>query len=184
MLDPEGSSEPIAGVEPGFVLLVSRLQPYKNVHIVVEAMLNSRDRLLVVGSGPSLEMYRSCAPENVAYAGRVTDAQLRWAYQHCKALVAAAYEDFGLTPVEAAAFGKPTAALRQGGYLDTVVEEVTGSFFDEPTPQAVRNCLASVCATQWDTSVLIEHARTFSSNLFAKRLREVLEGALRESTRR
>ena len=46
-------------------------------------------------------------------------------------LVAASYEDFGLTPLEAAAFGKPTAALRFGGFLDTVSEGETGVFFDD-----------------------------------------------------
>ena len=48
----------------------------------------------------------------------IDDAELRWLYSHCRALVAPSYEDFGLTPVEAASFGKPTVALRAGGYLD------------------------------------------------------------------
>ena len=64
----------------------------------------------------------------------MTDAQLRWLYANCRALVAASHEDFGLTPLEAASFGKPTAALRWGGFLDTIDEGRNGIFFDEPTP--------------------------------------------------
>ena len=42
------------------------------------------------------------------------------------------FEDFGLTPLEVAAFGKPTAAPRLGGFLDTIVEGRTGVFYDRP----------------------------------------------------
>ena len=61
-------------------------------------------------------------------------------------LVAASYEDFGLTPVEAAAFGKPTAALRWGGFLDTTVEGETGVFFDEPEPALIAEAVEQLAA--------------------------------------
>ena len=60
--------------------------------------------------------------------------------------MAASYEDFGLTPVEAAAFGKPTAALRWGGFLDTIVEGTTGVFFDEPEPQLIAEAVDRLAA--------------------------------------
>ena len=63
---------------------------------------------------------------------------MRWAYAHARALVAPSHEDYGLTPIEAGAWGKPTLALRAGGYLDTVAEGVSGLFFDAPTPEAIR----------------------------------------------
>ena len=63
---------------------------------------------------------------------------MRWAYAHARALVAPSHEDYGLTPLEAGAWGKPTLALRAGGYLDTVAEDVSGLFFDAPTPEAIR----------------------------------------------
>ena len=49
---------------------------------------------------------------------------------HLVTFVAASHEDFGLTPLEAASFGKPAAVLRWGGFLDTVVEGVSGIFFE------------------------------------------------------
>lgn len=66
------------------------------------------------------------------------DVQMRWAYARADALIAPSHEDFGLTPLEAAAFGVPTVALRGGGYLDTILEGETGLFFDRPTPQEIR----------------------------------------------
>ena len=66
----------------------------------------------------------------MAIVSDVSDDQLRWAYAHCVALVAPALEDLGLTPLEVGAFGKPTLALRGGGYLDTVADGISGLFFD------------------------------------------------------
>ena len=87
------------------------------------------------------------AGANVKLAGRVTDAELRWLYTNCRALVAASHEDFGLTPLEAAGFGKPTAALRWGGFLDTVQEGDTGVFFDAPTPRTIGAGVRELLAT-------------------------------------
>ena len=73
--------------------------------------------------------------------GTVSDAQLRWLYASATGLLAASFEDFGLTPLEAAAFGTPTAALRWGGYLDTIIEGETGLFFDRPETASIRQAV-------------------------------------------
>mgnify|MGYP003493932589 CR=1 FL=1 len=101
------------GIEPGFLLAVARLLPYKNVEQVVDAFrLLPGLSLVVVGDGPERERLAVAAPANVRLVGEVGDATLRWLYEGCRGLVAASREDFGLTPVEAASFGKPVAALR------------------------------------------------------------------------
>ena len=86
------------------------------------------ERLVVAGDGPEEQSLRTIAGPNVTFTGRVSDAELRGLYASCRALVAASHEDFGLTPLEAACFGKPTAALRWGGFLDTLEEEKTYEF--------------------------------------------------------
>jgi glycosyltransferase involved in cell wall biosynthesis len=175
-LDTQGSAEPLAGIEPGFLLCVSRLLPYKNVEAVVAAFHHLPERrLVVVGTGPLAASIGAGAPPNVSMAGQVTDAGLRWLYASAAGLVAASHEDFGLTPVEAAAFGKPTAALRWGGFLDTTVEGTTGVFFDEPEPEAIARGIERLAATAWDPDRLREHARCFSGERFASRLRQVVD---------
>ena len=112
----------------------------------------------------------------MTFVGRVTDTELRWLYANCRALVAASYEDFGLTPLEAAGFGKPTAALRFGGFLDTVEEARTGVFFDEPTPRAIAAALRELLATSWSAETAIASAARFSEERFVERLRAVAVG--------
>jgi len=165
-----------AGVEPGFVLCASRLLPYKNVGAVVEAFARMPDRrLVVVGSGPLAEELAATAPANVTFLGRVSDDELRWLYGACTGLVTASYEDFGLTPVEAAAFGRPTAALRWGGFLETIAEGETGVLFDEPEPAAIAAAIDDLVRTPWSEAALTGHAESFGPSHFLDALAAVVE---------
>jgi glycosyltransferase involved in cell wall biosynthesis len=108
------------------------------------------------------------------FTGRVTDAELRWLYANCAALVSSSFEDFGLTPVEAALFGKPSVLLRAGGFLDTTVEGTTGLFFDDPEPTVIRAAVADTLAANWSSDLIIKSAERFSQEGFARRLREIV----------
>ncbi len=179
-LRPEGLAEAVPGLEPGFLLCVSRLLPYKNVDAVVAALdLRPRDRLVVVGTGPDEARLRATAGPNVQFVGAVRDEVLRWLYGACAAVVAASFEDFGLTPLEAASFGKPAAALRFGGYLDTVSEGETGLFFGEPAPGAIAAALAELSTVPWEAEKLRARASAFSEERFVERLQAFVaeEGA-------
>jgi glycosyltransferase involved in cell wall biosynthesis len=164
----------VAGVEPGYFLCVSRLLPYKNVQAVVDAMgALPGSRLVIVGDGPLRQTLHDRAPANVRFIGDVDDAKLRWLYHHSLALVAASHEDYGLTPLEAAAFGRPSVVLRAGGFLDTVRQGVTGLFFDEPTGVAMTPVLEAAANVVWDSSAILAHAKTFGKEAFIGRLQEV-----------
>jgi glycosyltransferase involved in cell wall biosynthesis len=174
-LDTGGQAEPIPGVEPGFFLCVSRLLPYKNVEAVTAAFAHLLDqRLVVVGTGPLSEQIIASSPANVTVLGRVSDANLRWLYSSSAGLVAASYEDFGLTPVEAATFGKPTAALRWGGFLDTIVEGSTGVFFEAPVPRLIAEAVDRLARSEWSPSLLEAHARQFSTERFVEQMTRVV----------
>jgi glycosyltransferase involved in cell wall biosynthesis len=174
-IDPDAAAEGVEGLSPGFLLCVSRLLPYKNVEAVCAAFaLMPERRLVVVGTGPLADQVAATAPANVTLLGHVTDATLRWLYQAATGLVAPSYEDFGLTPVEAAAFGRPTAALRFGGYLDTTVEEETGVFFDEPEPGAIAGAVERLSRGSWDATAIRAHARRFSPERFLERMEAVV----------
>ncbi len=181
-VDPAGAGEPVAGIEPGFVLCVSRLLPYKNVEAVAAAFRDLPDqRLVIVGSGPLADQIVASSPPNVTVLGRVSDATLRWLYASSGGLVAASYEDFGLTPVEAATFGKPTAALRWGGYLDTIVEGTTGVFFDEPLPHLIAEAMTRMSAATWAPESLTAHGERYSMPRFVERMQAVVAEELAAS---
>jgi len=177
-LTPEGESRPVPGLEPGFVLCVSRLLPYKNVGRVTAAFASLADeRLVVAGGGPELERLRRTAPPNVHVLGRVGDQELRWLYASCAGIVAASYEDFGLTPLEAASFGRPASVLRFGGFLDTVRDGETGTFFDAPDEPTIAAAVERLLRGSWDAELLRAHARTFGAERFVARMREIADGS-------
>jgi glycosyltransferase involved in cell wall biosynthesis len=174
-IDDRGDRQDVADLDAGYFLCVSRLLPYKHVDAVLGAFaLLTDQRLVVVGQGPDESRLRKLAPPNVRFIPRVTDDELRSLYDRTRALVAASYEDFGLTPVEAASFGKPTVALRFGGYLDTIVEGVTGLLFDEPIPAAIVGAIGQLDAAQLDPEAIRAHGRTFSAEHFSEGFRALV----------
>lgn len=150
-----------------YFLLVSRLLPYKNVREVVHAMaIRPSYQLVIIGTGPQKLELQQEATENVVFLEGLTDLHMRAAYAHADALVAASHEDFGLTPLEAAAHGKPSVVLRWGGFLDTVIEHETGVFFDQPTPSAIAEALDAVIDQPWNVETLHARAQQFSECAF------------------
>lgn len=175
---PAPSSTPLQHVAPeevqtsavargGYLLCVSRLLPYKNVDKVVAAFGRLPERsLVVVGRGPEWAKLTRDRPANVTFLRDLTDGQLRTVYERSAGLVAASHEDFGLTPLEAAAFGKPSAVLAGGGFLDTMVEGQTATFFESPDPSHIADAIERLFARPWSDDVLRAHAEKFSEARF------------------
>lgn len=170
-----GQAEPVEGVCDDYMMCVARLMPYKNVDAVVEAFRDGPTNLVIVGDGPQRDQLQASAPRNVQFFRNLSDPQLRWLYAGCRGLVTASFEDYGLAPLEANAFGKPVVALRWGGHLDTVVPGVTGVFFDEPTPSSIRRGVASILATSWSTEQILRHAQSYSEPEFVHRIRRIVD---------
>ncbi|MBD8078969.1 glycosyltransferase [Cellulosimicrobium arenosum] len=174
---PAGEERAVPGVEPGFLLCVARLLPYKNVDVVIEAAQATGRTLVVVGDGPDRGRLGALAARSgsVHLLGRVDDPTLRWVYRNASALVAASYEDYGLSPLEAGAFGRPSVVLRDGGYLDTVADGVNGVFFDAPEAGLVAAAVEAAAARPWDDGTVVAHAATFGRDRFVTRLRAVVD---------
>jgi glycosyltransferase involved in cell wall biosynthesis len=177
-MDASAWQEPVRKLadwaEDGYYLVVSRLLPYKNVDAAIEALRGLHERLVVVGAGPLRRVLERRLPPNVRLLSGLSDAQLRWVYAHSQALIAPSLEDYGLTPLEAAAYGRPTLALGAGGYLDTVVSGRTGLFFPAPTVEAIRAAVVENRGRRWSAATIRRHAEQFSEPVFHERLREAV----------
>jgi glycosyltransferase involved in cell wall biosynthesis len=159
----------------GYHLVVSRLLPYKNVGAVIEAFAGLPDeRLVIVGRGPEGTQLLSAAGPNVRMLQDLSDEEIRWVYAHATTLIAPSIEDYGLTPLEAGAYGKPTLALRGGGYLDTIANGVNGAFFDRPTAVEIRTAVVANLWRTWDTDAIRDHVAAFGEDPFIDRLRALV----------
>ncbi len=170
----EGPSEkPRTVAKDGFLLVVSRLLPYKNLDRLFGVFAERSDlELVVVGTGPLLKTLRQTATPNIELLGNVNDRELRWLYGHSRALIAPAFEDYGLTPLEAASFGKPTLALRKGGYLDTVSEGRSGYFFEDLDVWSISGAIDKLSENPLNSDEIRGHASRFSEERFVSTLRQ------------
>jgi glycosyltransferase involved in cell wall biosynthesis len=149
---------------------------YKHVAAVVAAFADRPDRrLVVVGSGPLEAELLSVATNNVTFLKDIGDDSLTQLYRDCRALIAVAYEDYGLTPIEAAATGTPCIVLRWGGYLDTMVEDVTATFIEAPTAAELRDGIARFESRSWDSEEIRAHAGGFTEAVFISTLTDLVK---------
>jgi len=160
-----------------FFLVVSRLGGYKKVDIAVEAFNKLGLPLKIVGDGPQFSYLKSIAKDNVELLGRRSDEEVTKLYKSCTALIFPTYEDFGIVPVEAMAAGKPVIAFRGGGALETVVEGVTGEFFDEQEPSAIIKAVKKFDSGKYKLEACRAQAEKFSKEVFKHQIKIFVEHA-------
>jgi glycosyltransferase involved in cell wall biosynthesis len=160
------------------LLIVSRLLPYKRVDVIVDTATRAGIGLDVVGSGPSIDGLRHRAGPTVTFHGRLSDRDIVEMMQSCRALCLPGKEDFGITPIEANAAGKPVVAFAAGGALETLEEGFTGAFFSRHEPDDVLAAISRADAIEATPEQINAAARRFSNHAFELRLSDVLTQAL------
>ncbi len=167
-----------AGRHDDYYLVVSRLVPYKRIDLAVEACNRLGVPLLIAGSGRDRERLESMAGPTVRFLGRVPDSELPELMARCRALLFPGLEDFGITPVQAQAAGRPVIAYRGGGALDTVIEGHTGLFFDEQTPESLADAIRRFDPDDFDPAEARRNAMRFDARVFESQIKDVVREAL------
>ena len=118
---------------------------------------------------------KAMAGPTVELLGRVPDDRVKELYAGCRAFLFPGEEDFGITPLEAMASGRPVIAYGKGGALETVIEGVTGTFFHEQTTDSLVDALKRFENMKFDKKVLRAHAETFDDEVFKARIKAFVE---------
>ncbi len=160
-----------------YYLVVSRLIPYKRIELAVEACTRLGLPLIVGGRGRDLERLQALAGPTVKFIGYVPDSDLPGLMARCKAFIFPGMEDFGITPVQAQAAGRPVIAYRGGGALDTVIPGVTGEFFDELTTESLIAVLQHFDASRYSVAALRDHALKFDRAVFQREITQFVAAA-------
>jgi glycosyltransferase involved in cell wall biosynthesis len=160
-----------------YFFIAARLNAYKRIDLAVRACTQLGLPLYIAGDGPDRRRLESLAGPTIRFLGRISDDELRHNYAACRAFIVPGEEDFGLTPLEAMASGRPVIAYAAGGALETVMEGVTGTFFHTPTVEALSDTLARFDAAHYDPWVLRAHAMSFDKERFKEHLGAVVSHA-------
>jgi glycosyltransferase involved in cell wall biosynthesis len=161
-----------------YYLVVSRLVAYKRLDLAIEACEKAGRRLVIIGDGPDRERLKTLAGPNTTLRGRLSDSEVSTELENCRALLFPGEEDFGMTPLEANAAGKPCVAYGSGGALDSVIDGETGVLFSEPTSESLAGALLRVEAIEWKPQRLRDHAELFDTRVFSERFLELLSSLI------
>lgn len=133
----------LADQPQNYYLMVSRLEYYKRVDLAIEVFNQLGLPLIIVGKGTKEADLKNKARPNITFKSGLSAPALSKLYAGCKALVFPQSEDFGITPLEANAAGRPVVAFGEGGVLQTMIpyvgdpEKSTAIFFKAQTPDSL-----------------------------------------------
>ena len=150
-----------------FVTL-SRLVAHKRIDLVVEAFSKLGLPLKIIGDGPERERLQKRAAPNVEFLGYQPDETVAQLLASACGFVCAAEEDFGIAMVEAQAAGCPVIAYKAGGALETVIDGVTGLFFEEQSAESLMEAVKRFEAIVHDfhSPDMVDNVQRFSQERF------------------
>jgi len=159
-----------------YFLVVGEVVGHKRPALALEAARRAGQNIKVAGSGPGLAALRAQYGSHAEFLGRVSDADLNSLLARARALIVPNVEEFGIVAVEAQAAGRPVVAARGGGSLETVIDGETGILFPPGDADALAEILRHTNFDRFRAPLLTAHARSFSTERFQRRLREVIQG--------
>jgi len=162
---------PISRERGDYFLMVGRMVPYKKMDIAIEAFNRLKMPLVIVGTGTDERHLRRLAGPTIKFTGPVDDFTLAQLYASSRAVIFPQEEDFGIVPLEAMASGRPVVAYHSGGACETVIDRVTGLFFDEQTPEALQEAVERFSKTAFHPELCRAQAERFGVERFCSGLR-------------
>ncbi len=168
-----GRFEPSSRIDD-YYLFVGRLVPYRRLDVLIEAFNKMGRPLVIAGSGRDRERLEALAGPTVKFLGFVPDADLPDLLARCRAFVWPGEEDFGISPLQASAAGRPVIAYAAGGTLETVItapnQPVTGALFTEQSVAAIITTVESFDPLSVDPAAIRRHAEQFDIAVFKRRI--------------
>lgn len=174
-----------------FYLTGGRLARAKGIDVIVDAFIKNKKPLKIFGRGfagfeDSLKFkVKSSKSNNIEFVGEISDEKKFELMADAKAFIFASYdEDFGITPVESMGVGTPVIAFRSGGVKETVVDGVSGVFYDNNTPEELNRAIKKfekiLKQVQDDKfrDACVQQAEKFSEKVFDRKIKHAITEAL------
>jgi len=166
-----------------FFLIVSRLSPYKKVDLAVEAFNKLGLPLVIIGKGSQKKYLRRIAGKNIKILGWQNEEKLAKYYNSARAFIFPPLDDFGIAPVEAMSRGIPVIAYGKGGARETIIEGITGEFFDAQTPEVLADAVRRFMENEkkYNRETIIRRAEEFSKEKFKRELSGYINSIISKS---
>ena len=164
--------------EPYF-LVVSRLVWHKRIDLAIKTCNQLNQKLIIVGEGRDKNKLIKIKNQNpkskVIFFGHVSNKKLLFLYQNCQALICPQIEDYGLSPLEAQACGKPVIAYKKGGITETVINNKTGIFFLKQSVKSLSKAIKKFNPINFSTQDCLNNANRFSNQIFMLNFKQTID---------
>lgn len=167
-------------VDEDYFLILSRLQEYKRIDVAIEAFNKNGLPLVIIGDGPDREKLEKMSNSNIKFLGRQPDEVIKEYYAKCRAFIFPGEEDFGITPLEAQASGRPVIAYGKGGALETVIDGKTGVFFENQTGDDLLKAIERFEKMTFNKEEIRKHAETFDEEIFKAKIKNYVDECYKE----
>jgi glycosyltransferase involved in cell wall biosynthesis len=171
-----------------YYLIVSRLESYKKVDMVIEAFNQLGHQLIIVGRGSQETELKNKARGNITFKSGINSKEIAKLYAHCKALIFPQHEDYGITPLEANASGRPVIAYGQGGVLDTMIpvnnvqdaSKATAIFFYKQDAESLIKTINQFENLRFNPAFIRRHAESFDESMFIAKIQQYVNHVVDE----
>ena len=157
-----------------YFVMLSRLVPHKRIDLVVDAFSKLNLPLKIIGDGPQRAGLQKRAGPNIEFLGYQPDEIVAQLLEKARCFVCAAEEDFGIAMVEAQAAGCPVIAYQAGGALESVVDGITGLFFEDQSAASLSEVVKRFNDSErcFHYQDLADNAQRFSKERFRRSFEE------------
>ncbi len=162
-----------------YFLVFGAFVPYKRFDLAIQACNELGVELVVAGNGPLEKKLRHLGGPSVRFVVNPTQEEVRELFSQAKALIFPQIEDFGISAIEALAAGAPLIALKKGGALDFVEEQINGFFFAEQTVESLKAALLSFDSFELNQESIVKSSESFDKCNFLQRFAAEVEATIR-----
>lgn len=165
-----------------YYITTSRLVPYKRIDIMIEAFNRMpQKKFFILGDGNDKNRLKKLIrSKNIQLMGYVDEQKKHDIVSRAKAFLFAAEEDFGMSPVEAMAYGVPVIAYNKGGVNDYMVEGLNGIFFGSQDSHDIIQAIRGLEDMNFDRKEIQKSVARFDIKFFKEKFKKLVDGVIKE----
>lgn len=164
-----------------YFVLVSKLEPEKELEYVIEAFQQSNRRLRVIGTGSLLAQFSRIQAGNIKFLGYIDDRTLAQQLRDAKALIFPSDIEYSLVPLEATFVGTPVIAYDSPAMREILIDDDRGNaeanavFYATKSVFALSKAIEKFETIAWDFEAVKRGSAAFGRPAFIDKIRKLVQ---------
>ncbi len=163
-----------------FYLCVGRVIPYKKFDLIIETFNKNGKPLVIITNTPNTlqKKLQKISASNIMWKMHISHEEKNKYYSQAKAFLFPVEEDFWLVPIEAMASWTPVIAYNKWWATETVIDGVTGIFFENQSVRSLSNAIEKFENMVFDHEKIREYSLSFDKEIFKQKIFEYIKSKL------